>query len=98
MADLGVHYRDRLVPRAIPCHVEDGDGDAEVPLELLIPPERQPPYPRVQAVRADDEVEVAWRAVLELDHYPVAVVVQRTHRVAEDRLHLAVGGVVDGPG
>src|SRR6185437_15927728 len=50
----------------------------------------------MQSIGSDDQVEVADGAALQRDPYPSAVVVERAHAVAEDRLDAAAERVVDG--
>ena len=93
--DLGVHHRDELVTFRIPLHLERGHHNAEILFELFLRTECEPAHPRVQAIRPDDEIEIAGAPALKRDPNALTVVGEGSHGVAEHQLHRAAEGVVD---
>jgi hypothetical protein len=66
--------------------------------ELRLVAEGEPPHDRVQPVGAHDQPEPAGRAVVEGDHDPVVVRIERADRIAEHVLDVVAGRLVDDRG
>ena len=97
-AGRGVGDVDQLVARPVAVDHACRDLAAEVVLEALLRPEDQATHVRVQSVGADDQVEIARRALLEGEPDTVAVLVDGGDAVPEDRFDLVFDRGVDGGG
>ena len=67
---LAVHHVDVRVARPIAGDLERRDAIAEMLFELMLRSERQRANGRMQAIRADHQIEPALAAVLELTRTP----------------------------
>jgi hypothetical protein len=90
VADIG-----ELVARPIAPGLERGDVIAERDLERRFRTEGERAHARVQSVGADDEIGLALGRLVETDHEPIAALLDARHRVAEDRLDLALERCAD---
>src|SRR5690606_13139175 len=89
-----VGHVDQLVARPVAFHHAGRDPAAEVMLVVALGPEREAAHVRVQAVRADHQVEVALVAAFEAHAHAGVVRLQRCDAVAEARLHPVADRVV----
>ena len=64
--------------------------------DIRVWPECKLTHPRVQSVRADDQIDVARLCMIEFDPRACAMVIDRRNAVAEDRFHPCIQRVMDG--
>ncbi len=94
-SDIRIHHRHELVARTITPCLERREHDAQILLEPLVRAEREPAHLRMQAIRADDEVELPAQTAVEGDANRGAVVLECADRVTEDQLCPAFERLVD---